>query len=310
MTPENFATYLRYQLNRSEATIKVYMADLRAFISFHAAGREGDFDPAAVEQEHVRLWLASKARSGSTPRSLRRYASSIAAYFRYLRRIGAVDASPCDGLRLPRFTPGLPVPLKEDELEGIMRRNRADADDDTLTDLQLFIICRDELVLEMLYATGLRRSELLSLRDRDIDASRGELRVTGKRGRTRVVPLGAPLLRSIDDYRRRRDLLFSPPVEGAARLLRSSRGTDMNNSTLARIIKEQLQQAHAGRKSPHTLRHTFATVLLNNGADIRTVKELLGHSSLATTQIYTHLSVEELKQNYNRAHPRAKRKED
>lgn len=308
MTPlEAYAAYLRFELNRSEATVRVYLADLERFIAWTESQDGAGFRPEAVEQRHVRAWLADRARQDCSPRSLRRYASSLAAYFRYLQRMGTIGSTPLKGLRLPKISKHLPAPVKVEEMERLLATEEAETALPE-TPAERFRRLRDALVVELLYATGMRRAELASLNDPDISPALGNLRVTGKRGKQRILPLAPGLLERIAQYRQARDLLFPDRRDPSRPLLLGIRGRRLNLPALAGIVKVELAATHAARKSPHTLRHTFATAMLDGGADLRTLKELLGHSSLSTTQIYTHLSVDELKKNYNRAHPRAHKK--
>lgn len=306
MDIEKFKTYLRYELNRADYTVDNYLRDLENFIVYIEQSTGNTFNGSTIEQKQIRQWLAERARNGCSPRSLRRYTSSLSAYFHYLQRLGAISANPCKGIKQPRIRMELPMPADEKEIEQVLGEEISEngSNDSVFREL------RNKLALEILYATGIRRAELIALNDEDISYSRQQVLVTGKRGKQRIIPLSPELLEHITRYRCARNTLF-PTVPATPRpLMAGNRGGRLNNSALANIIHIELAMTHTARKSPHTLRHTFATSMLRGGADLRTLKELLGHSSLATTQIYTHLSVEELKQNYNHAHPRAKTKED
>lgn len=305
---DHYVSYLRFELNRSKATVTAYLADLRRFADWIEAQTGSDFRAEAVEQRHIRTWLAERASENCSPRSLRRFASSLAAYFRYLQRMGTINENPTKGLRLPKIPKHLPTPVKEEEMERLLAAENA-------TPLyaesakERFRRLRDALVIELLYATGMRRAELLSLNDTDISPTLGRLQVTGKRGKQRIIPLAAELLARIAAYQCARNACFQPDAQADGALLRGNSGRRLNLNALANIVKVELAATHVARKSPHTLRHTFATAMLDGGADLRTLKELLGHASLSATQIYTHLSVEELKKNYNRAHPKAHKKD-
>ena len=279
---KDYEAYLRYELNRSQYTVNVYMADLRRFASWYAEDTHIPFSVAAVEQRHVRAWLAQRAREGCSPRSLRRFASSLAAFFRYHQRLGTISRNPCQNLKLPKMSSALPTPVREEEMERLLAADTIAPPAET--SLERFSRLRGALIIELLYATGMRRAEIISLKER-------------------ILPLAPQLLQHIDEYRAARDVIFAAPGP----LLVGNRGKRLNFNSIASIVKIELGSTHVSRKSPHTLRHTFATAMLRGGADLRTLKELLGHSSLATTQIYTHLSVEELKKNYNQAHPKAKK---
>ena len=298
---KDYEAYLRYELNRSQYTVNVYMADLRRFASWYAEDTHIPFSVAAVEQRHVRAWLAQRAREGCSPRSLRRFASSLAAFFRYHQRLGTISRNPCQDLKLPKMSSALPTPVREEEMERLLAADTIAPPAET--SLERFSRLRGALIIELLYATGMRRAEIISLNDIDISPAQCTLKVRGKRGKERILPLAPQLLQHIDEYRAARDVIFAAPGP----LLVGNRGKRLNFNSIASIVKIELGSTHVSRKSPHTLRHTFATAMLRGGADLRTLKELLGHSSLATTQIYTHLSVEELKKNYNQAHPKAKK---
>lgn len=307
MDLEKFKAYLRYERNRSEYTVRSYIFDLNNFVAYMEKETGAEFSGSSVEQKQIRQWLAERSREGCSPRSLRRYVSSLSTYFQYLLRLGEITVNPCKGIRLPKIGQELPMPADEKELEAIL----GEPLDDDADPMLLFVEMRDRLALEILYATGLRRSELLSLNDESISESMQRLQVTGKRSKQRIVPLAPQLLKRIRIYRSLRNHLYPFVKDPGNPLLIGNRGKRLNNSALSAIINKELAATHTARKTPHTLRHTFATSMLRAGADLRTLKELLGHSSLATTQIYTHLSVDELKQNYNLAHPKAKKtKED
>ena len=308
MELEPYRTYLRYELNRSAYTVSVYMADLERFLGWYEQNTGSSLNEArAISSKHIREWLAQRAREGCAPRSIRRYASSIAAFFHYLQLTGAVDSNPCKGIKLPRIPQHLPSPVDESEMEKALSEDYDETSGgDTLAQ---FIALRNKLVIELLYATGMRRAELHSLNDSDISAGMQRLQVTGKRSKQRIIPLAPALLQRIHQYQILRNNLFPAQPPSQQPLLLGKRGGRLNFTSIAGIVKEELAMTHASRKSPHTLRHTFATSMLRGGADLRTLKELLGHSSLATTQIYTHLSVEELKNNYNLAHPKAQKKD-
>lgn len=296
-----YQAYLLHELNRAPLTVNAYLKDLTLFLSY----LEPDTPAQQITTKDIRSWLSTRAREDCSARSLRRYASSLNSYFHYLQRCGIITVNPCKGLRLPKITVKLPAPISEKEMEQTLAAPLPEKG--TLTPFQSWKLNRDRLIIELLYATGMRRAELVSLNDIDISTSRQVLTVTGKRGKQRIIPLAPQLLDRITEYQYQRDSLFpnshfdTPPP-----LLYGDKGKRLNFQALANIIKIELAQTNATRKSPHTLRHTFATSMLRGGADLRTLKELLGHSSLATTQIYTHLSIDELKKNYNKAHPKAK----
>ncbi len=307
---ELYSNYLRYELNRSTYTVNNYVHDLADFINFCTGGDPKQFQPHNISRHEIRAWLALDARRGCSPRTLRRHASSLSGYFRYKMRLGELRTNPVIDIPLPKIDRPLPTFVKPDEMEAVITRARDMAQATVADDAIRLELTRNALVIELLYTTGLRRSELLGLHDVDIDHLRCEIKVLGKRDKHRIIPISTSQLQHIQEYQRLRDHLQGIRSDAGGALFTGKRGHPLNKSTLASIVKEELDGTHALRKTPHVMRHTFATSMLNSGADIRSVQELLGHRSLDTTQIYTHVSIEELKRNYNRAHPRAQKKEE
>lgn len=294
---ERFLTYLRCELNYSAHTVRAYEHDLLLLARFLNGEEATEFDPAAVTLSDLRAWISEQASRGLTARTLRRRTLAARTLFHFLRRAGLLERNPAADLPLPRLPAPLPAFVREEDMERIL-------DEQTL-DTECFEEVRDRFIIEFLYSTGLRRAELLSLRDADVDTSKGEVKVTGKRNKQRLVPLPPELCEHVERYRRLRDARFAETPEA---FLLADSGRAMNNEALSRIVKIQLSSANVSRKTPHVLRHTFATAMVRHEARLDSVKELLGHSSLATTQIYTHLSFRELQQNYQLAHPRAAKK--
>lgn len=293
-----YIQYLRYELNSSAHTVCAYKGDLEQFAAFITGGKPETFTPLSVSRDDIRSWIADLGRRGEKASSLRRKIIALRSLYRYLRKQNLIAANPGADIPLPRLPKPLPAFVKEQEMEELLQESDFETDD--------FRTFRDKLILEILYSTGLRCSELTGLKDSDIDASRMELKVTGKRSKQRFIPIHPDLLRHINRYRTLRD---AHCPDHADRLIIGMRGGAMNNSALRDIINTELAPTSASKKSPHVLRHTFATTLLRHGTGINSVKELLGHSSLSTTQIYTHLTLSELRQNYITSHPRARASE-
>lgn len=291
---ESFLEYIRCELNLSACTVSAYADDLNQWADFATGGKPQELDPLSVTAPDLRLFVAHMASSGLSARSIRRKVSALRSYFRYLCARCGAPANPAAQLRTARPPKQLPVFIRADELNEIIDTN-LNADD--------FEQLRNELILTMFYSTGMRCSELLTLRDCDIDLSRNELRVVGKRNKERIIPFGAELSQLIRRYKATRSSGPGPDGE----LFVRPGGEALYRKAIYNIVHRALQGVHAQRTSPHTLRHSFATDMLNSGADLNSVSKLLGHASLETTQIYTHVTLRDLRNNYQLAHPRAQK---
>ena len=291
---DEFLKYLEFELYRSPHTIEAYRRDLEQFIAFHTRSNPDGFNPADVDTSHIRLWLARLADTGATPRSIRRKTQSLRAYFKYLCRRGHLRSNPADDIILAKIPKPLPDFVKDSDMEKIVDTDRELPDQ--------FLAARDHLIMHLLYATGMRRAEILSLTDDNISFGAAQIRVVGKGRKERIVPIADPLVEEIIRWREMRDNEW--PDLPVPRPLIATRHGAMSPSNLELIIKRQLDGLNAGRKSPHTLRHTFATSMLNGGADLNSVRAILGHTSLSTTQIYTHLQFSDIRRTYATAHPR------
>lgn len=293
---DKFIKYLESEMTASVHTVKAYRCDLMQFARWLTGDKPEDLDVRSVTMQDIRAWLGTLARQGLTPRSLRRKLLSVRSFFRYLRKSELIPVNPATDVDLPKLPRSLPKFIPQREMELIVGREAFETDD--------FTTFRNKLIIDILYSTGIRRSELLGLRDEDISLTAGEIKVHGKRRKDRIIPIPEQLCERIKNYKSMREALW-PGCKGA--FLLSGKGRPLNNEALSSIVKIELGSSSAARKTPHVLRHSCATALLREGAEINSVKELLGHSSLATTQIYTHLSFSELQHNYKQAHPRAKK---
>ena len=290
---ESFLDYLLYERNYSAGTVANYRADVLELQKFGEKNGE-DLTPERVDAELVREWIVFLMDSGQAPGTVNRKLSSIRAYFKYLLRRGEIAADPLQKITGPKRKKALPTFLREKDLDVLL---------DELPFEDTFEGHRDHLVVEMLYATGMRVSELVGLDDKDVDYSAHLVKVTGKRNKQRLIPFGDGLEEAIKAYVRVRG--EEVPRCSDALFVRKN-GERLSQSIVQNIVKRNLSKVVTVKKrSPHVLRHTFATVMLNHGAELETIKELLGHESVATTEIYTHTSFEELKKVYNQAHPRA-----
>jgi integrase/recombinase XerC len=291
---EDFIQYLRYEKNYSTHTVVAYKHDLYQLMEF--AERECRVnDPAEIDSDIIRSWMVEMMTQGMSARSVNRKLSSLKSFWHYLKRRGLVSSNPVQKVIAPKVRKVLPVFLKENEMEALL--------ESVAEDVPEFVEQRDRLILDLLYSTGMRLSELIGLTDEAVDLDGCSLRVTGKRNKQRIIPFGLELRDSINQYiRSRTDIL--PGV--SVRLLVRENGLPLYPQLVYRIVHARLTEVGTLTKnSPHVLRHTFATTLLNRGAELNAVKELLGHSSLSATEVYTHTTFAELNRVYKLAHPRA-----
>lgn len=298
MLIDRYLTYLRCELNYSVHTVSAYSLDINRFADFCTHGSADSFDPVAATNSDVRAWLAFRSRQGDTRRTLRRKVQSLRSFYRYLALIGATDRNPATDISIARPTASLPTFIRTEEINALL---------DSPYDTADIIACRNRLMIMLIYSTGMRRAELIGLLDRNIDTGRGELKVLGKRNKERIIPFGKELSDMITTYRKLRDDTVGTTAPNEF-FVRES-GEPLYRKLIYNVVHKALAgNTVASRQSPHVLRHSFATDMLNNGADLYAVQQLLGHQSLATTQVYTHITYRELKQNYQQAHPRALKK--
>ncbi|MEU7611844.1 tyrosine recombinase XerC [Micromonospora sp. NPDC049204] len=322
---DDFAAHLSRVRNRSAHTVRAYVTDLVSLLD-HAV-RMGCVDLADLDLSVLRSWLARQRTTGAARTSLARRAASARAFSAWAHRAGLLPADVGAALASPRAHRELPTVLRADQAAALVEAPArqaprtpaprsaetpaeqaplaaappARAAEDTATEA---VPLRDRVLLELLYATGVRVSEACGLDVGDVDHSRRVIRVFGKGGRERAVPYGVPAQRALDDWLRRGRPALVGARSGDALLL-GAKGGRLNPTTARQIVGAYAEAVGLPRTSPHGLRHSAATHLLEGGADLRAVQELLGHSSLASTQIYTHVSVERLRAAYRQAHPRA-----
>ncbi|MFC4021291.1 tyrosine recombinase XerC [Micromonospora sp. GCM10011542] len=313
---DDFADHLSRVRNRSAHTVRAYVTDLVSLLD-HAV-RMGCVDLADLDLSVLRSWLARQRTTGAARTSLARRAASARAFSGWAHRTGLLPADVGAALASPRAHRELPTVLRADQAAALVEApalrtpaqpestgTAADAASGTVTPEEAEAVpLRDRALLELLYATGVRISEACGLDVADVDHGRRVIRVFGKGGRERSVPYGLPAQRALDDWLRRGRPALVGARSGEALLL-GARGGRLNPTTARRIVGGYAEAAGLPRTSPHGLRHSAATHLLEGGADLRAVQEMLGHSSLASTQIYTHVSVERLRAAYRQAHPRA-----
>ncbi|SHE41482.1 tyrosine-type recombinase/integrase [Dysgonomonas macrotermitis] len=290
---EKYISYLRYEKNYSSHTEISYSTDLAQFNSFLERNYP-EHTLIDVDGDIVRAWVMLLMEQKTTARSVNRKLSSLKSFYRYLQRIGEVKVSPLKKVSGPKAAKPIPSFINYNDMEKVLD---VDVSDD---DYEAF---RDKVILELFYVTGMRRAELIGLRDVDVDLGTGSIRVTGKRNKQRIIPISKSTVDLLNKYLEVRQAEFKNQTETF--FVRKG-GDPVYPMLIHRVVTVHLKWIPTlAKASPHVLRHSFATGMLNNGADINAVKELLGHSSLASTEIYTHTSFEELKKIYSKAHPRA-----
>lgn len=287
-----FLDYLTNEKRFSVHTIRAYRDDIASFFQFIEV--EG-FSTTSIAADQVRFWLVSFANRKLSPRTYKRKLSSLRAYYKFLCREGYTAVNPTDGVITPKQKSALPGFFTNKEVDNLFEFVKFP---DTFEGL------RDEMIIETFYNTGMRLSELVGLTDANVDQSLKQIKVVGKRNKERFIPLSDAFLSKIIHYLKQRDLNFKD--HNTSYVFLTAKGQKIYPRLVQRLIHKYLGQVTTSDKMhPHKLRHTFATHMLNNGADLNAVKELLGHANLAATEIYTHNTYEKLKSIYNQAHPRA-----
>jgi len=290
-----FLQYLEYEKRYSSHTVSSYQRDLLQFEQYlneiYLIYKVGQ-----VSDQMIRSWLAEMMEKGLSAKTINRKISTLRSFFRYLMRQSIITSNPAIKIQGPKQKKRLPVYVEERKMDMLFSRN---------VDFESFSELRDLLVMEFFYATGVRRAELIGLRLQDIYFDEKQVKVLGKRNKERIIPIGDHLLSLLKSYLELREEVLSTDNDTDLVFL-TEKGKKMYPKLVYRIVNSYLSTVSTqDKKSPHVLRHTFATHMLNNGADLNAVKELLGHASLAATQIYTHNTIEKLKMIYQQAHPKA-----
>jgi integrase/recombinase XerC len=289
-----FLQHIRYEKRLSNHTLIAYENDLLQFTEFLAEQHAGTL-PTAADHRQVRAWIVQMVEQGLNKSTVNRKIATLRAYFGYLLRRQHIATDPMQKVVALKQSSRLPTFVEEKPMETLL--DDIDFPDD-------FIGLRDKLVLELLYGTGIRLSELLGLKPTDINRFEQTMTVLGKRNKHRLIPITPPLFALIEQYEVQKKLFFDGKAEDKF-LIVSDKGIAAYPVLIQRIVNKYLALVTTlEKRSPHVLRHTFATHLLNRGADLNAIKDLLGHSSLAATQIYTHTSLEQLKRTYDQAHPK------
>ena len=290
---DQFLNYLRYERNSSPQTVQTYEEALREFESYILIKDRG-LSPASADTDIIRDWMESLMDKGNTASTINKKLSALRSFYRFTLKRKLVDHDPAHCVTGPKKSKPLPQFLREGEMDRLL--------DDAEWD-ESYNNVRARTLLIILYEAGLRRSELTRLNDADVDFRTRQLKVTGKRNKQRVIPFGEELAAELLRYKAVREAQFGQ-TSGAFFL--SDKGERMTGSQVYQIVRKNLTAVTSLKKrSPHVLRHTFATAMLNNGAGLENIKSLLGHESVSTTEIYTHTTFEQLKRVYKEAHPRA-----
>ncbi|MDE7378790.1 MAG: tyrosine recombinase XerC [Paraprevotella sp.] len=295
MLKSSFLDHLAYEKNYSPRTVKEYSDDLKAF-ELYFKGMEDALDWKTLDADVIRQWVVFMMERGNSASTVSRRLSALRSFYKFLLKKKLISVNPVYGIRAPRKQKVLPVFLKEKEMNRLF---------DTVMSGTDFESVRDRLILLMFYMTGVRLSELIGMDVSDIDFFMNRVKVTGKRNKQRIIPVGDELLMELDAYIKLRAVqtVATPALFVDAK---GQRLTKAKVETLTRYYLGMVTTLH--KRSPHVLRHTFATSMLNNHAALESVKELLGHESLSTTEVYTHVTFDELIKVYNEAHPRAKKR--
>lgn len=292
---ERFLQYLRLERNLSWRTVNLYHRDLDQWAAYVTAGGT-TLDFASVTTSDIRAWIIQRSARGDCPGTLRHKVQALRALYRYLLRRGEVTANPAAQVELAKLPKPLPKFVREKTVDTVLDQD---------VDQNDFTLVRNRLIIALFYETGIRLSELIGLQDAAVDLNKRELKVRGKRDKDRIVPFGEELASMVSLYRS----LRTEVKPECGNLLVTIKGKPLYPSLVYHVVHDSLAAAGgSGKLSPHVLRHTFASTMLNHGAQLNSVKELLGHESLAATQVYTHVTLSELQHNYELAHPRALKK--
>ncbi|MDR1887499.1 MAG: tyrosine-type recombinase/integrase [Prevotellaceae bacterium] len=292
---ERFIRYMQTEKRMSEHTLRAYENDIADFFECVFDG-DTVVDIAEVTTLLVRRWVSELLKKGLTPRTVNRKTAALSSFFKYLMRTKKVLHNPVAGMTKPKMSKKLPSFVSEEKLVAAFDILENSVDD--------YSSYRDYVILETFYATGMRISELAALKHSDVDFYRRQIRTLGKRNKERIIPMTENIRQILEEYVSKMQVFF--PERDNNYLFLNSKGNRISTRSIhSGVKKRMLQGGVTGKSNPHVLRHTFATHMLNNGADLNGIKEVLGHTSLAATQIYTHNTFEKLKIIHNKAHPRA-----
>lgn len=293
MIRDQFIKYLKFEKRYSVHTIKAYENDLAAFQSFLTETYEIN-DLMIVESQQIRSWIVSLMRSGVTNATINRKAASLKSFYKYLQVHFDLSQNPTDEIVTPKIQKRLPTFVKTTEIARLL---------ESFGDAKDYSTIRDRMIIELLYVTGMRRAELLGLQYEHVNFSQAYIKVLGKRQKERLIPISRSICEKLQHYWTVRQESFTTCDK---HLFLTVKGKPLYPKAVYDIVHKYLEgYTTVDKKSPHILRHSFATHLLNNGAELNAIKELLGHESLAATQVYTHTTLDKLKKAYLKAHPKA-----
>jgi len=289
MLQNKFIKYLSSEKRFSEHTIKSYTTDLKQFTSFLLSEFQIIDEINEISFQIIRTWIASLLEKGINPRSVNRKISTLKTYFKFLIREGVLIENPITKVVAPKSKKRLPIFIEEDQIASLLNEVQFE---------EGFIGQRNKLIIELFYVTGIRLSELINIKISDFDFNNQSIKVLGKRNKERIIPLSSNVVNDLN--------IFIENKYKNKYLFTNLEGDKLYNKLVYRLVNKYIAKiSSVNKKSPHILRHTFATHMLNNGADINAIKELLGHANLSATQVYTHNTIEKLKTVYKQAHPRA-----
>ncbi|WP_179344045.1 tyrosine-type recombinase/integrase [Winogradskyella ursingii] len=296
MSLQAFSDYLVLEKAYSKHTVKAYVRDIEMF-QYFLDEHHSKIEISKANYSLIRQWVVELVNSGISNMTINRKISSLNAYFKFLMKVGDITSNSLKQHKALKISKKVQIPFSEQEMLSVIENSIKIVD---------FESARNQLIIELFYSTGIRRIELVNIKTSDVDFSNQQLKVLGKRNKERYIPLLPSTIRIISTYLEYRENL--PTIKDSEMLFLTQKGIKIYEMLVYRIINKYFSEASSKAKcSPHVLRHSFATHLLNQGADLNAVKELLGHTSLAATQVYTHNSIAELKKVYAKSHPRNKR---